>query len=260
MTTRTHVPAGAPIWMDLSTSDQDASRAFYTRLLGWQAEEPDPEFGGYLNFTLGGERVAGCLPGTPGAPTDVWTVYLATDDADKTCSLATGHGGTVITAPMDVRDLGRMAIVADPGGAPIGLWQPGAHRGLQTLAEPGHAGWFEMQTRSYDATLEFMREVFGWQTASVADSEEFRYSTGTLGGEEICGVMSAGATRPEGSTGVPEDAPAQWSVYLTVEDADRALTQAIELGASVVHQPEDTPYGRLAALKDPTGALVKLVA
>ena len=68
MTVRTAVPVGAPIWIDLSTSDQPVSRAFYTALLGWDAEEPDLELGGYLNFSLDGERVAGCVPAMPEAP------------------------------------------------------------------------------------------------------------------------------------------------------------------------------------------------
>ena len=260
MPTRESVPAGAPIWIDLTTSDQPASRAFYAELLGWESEEPDPELGGYLNFSRGGERVAGCVPTMPGAPTDVWTVYLATDDAERTCKEVTAAGGSVHAPAMAVHDLGSMAVVADPGGAGVGLWQPGSHRGLLTVAEPGHAAWFELLTRNYEATVAFYRDVFGWEIQTMADTPEFRYSVGSLGGEEQAGLMDAGDTRPEGATGVGASAPAQWTVYFAVADADRDAARAVELGASTVHPPEDSPYGRLAALTDPTGALFKLVA
>lgn len=260
MPVRTMAPAGTPVWIDLATSDLAASRAFYCELFGWDAEEPSPEMGNYFNFTRDGERVAGCMPAMPDSPADVWTVYLASEDAEKTCKAVLAAGGTVHAPAMDVEDLGRMAVVADPSGVPMGIWQPGTHPGLLTLAEPGHAAWFELLTRDHDATLGFCRDVFGWQPQPVADSEEFRYTVGHVDGVEEAGVMSAGGHRPEGSTGVDATAPAQWSVYLAVEDADRALERAVGLGASMVHPPEDSPYGRIAALTDPTGALVKIVA
>ncbi len=255
MSVRETVPPGAPIWIDLTTSDQPASRAFYAELLGWDSGEPDPELGGYSNFTLAGELVAGCVPAM-GANSDGWGVYLATEDAEKTCEQVLAAGGTVRAPAMAVRELGTMAIVADPSGASIGLWQPGTHRGLRTLGEPGHAAWFELHTAAYDTTLQFGREVFGWTTQVHADSPEFRYSTGSVDGAEVVGVMSSDGTRPEGDTG---SAAPQWSTYLQVEDLDATLTRAVALGATVVHPPHDSPWGRLVALKDPTGALVKLL-
>lgn len=259
MPTRTSAPAGAPSWIDLSTSDQAASRTFYDALFGWESEEPDPELGGYLNFTHHGERVAGCVPAMPDSPTDVWTVYLASEDAEATCRAVVEAGGTVHAPAMEVRDLGTMAVVADPSGAPVGVWQAGTHPGLLTTAEPGHAAWFELLTRDHDATLAFCGEVFGWVPEPVADEPGFRYTTGRIDGQDIVGVMSAGDHRPEGSTGVDADAPAQWSVYIAVEDVDATLAKAAELGGSIVHPPDDSPYGRLAALADPTGALVKII-
>lgn len=249
MTVRTHVPDSAPIWIDLSTSDQPASRAFYSSLFGWDAEEPDPELGGYLNFSVAGERVAGCVPAMPGGPTDTWSVYLASSDAEQTAQAALAAGGTVHAAAMQIRDLGRMAVVADPGGAGVGVWQPGKHPGLLTLGEPGRAGWFELATRDYQATMAFLREVFGWQTESVADGPDFRYSVASVHGEQVAGIADA-----------PDAPSAQWSVYFTVADTDAALARAVELGGTAVHPPEDTPYGRLARVLDPTGAPFQIVA
>lgn len=251
------VPVGAPIWIDLATSDQARSIAFYGALLDWRCEEPDPALGGYANFTKDGNRVAGCVPAMEKSP-DAWGVYLATEDAEQTCKQVLAAGGAVHAPPMPVDDLGTMAIVADPSGASIGLWQPGTHRGLPpTTAGPGHAVWFELQTTGYEQTLQLGREVFGWETTVVADAPEFRYSTAAIEGEDVVGIMSTGDARPEGPTG--GSAP-QWSVYLQVEDADEASVRAQALGATEVHPPTDTPYGRIVALTDPTGALVKLMS
>src|SRR5437899_2287158 len=131
MPTRETAPIGAPCWVDLTTSDTDRSREFYGRLFGWEAEEPAPEFGGYFNFTRNGVRVAGCMAAEPSAQmADVWSVYLTTDDARKTVDAASGNGGQVVVGAMDVGDLGTMAVVTDPAGAAIGIWQPGLHQGF----------------------------------------------------------------------------------------------------------------------------------
>lgn len=259
MPTSTTVPSGAPIWIDLATSDLAASRAFYNTLFGWESQEPDPHMGGYLNFVHHGEHVAGCMPAMPGSPSDVWTVYLASDDAESTCRDVVTAGGTVVAPAMDVRDLGRMAVVSDPSGAPIGLWQAGTHPGLITMAKPRHAAWFELLTRDHDATLGFCQKVFGWKPEAVANVPGFRYTTGRIDGQDVAGVMTTGDQRPEGSTGVAAEAPAQWSVYIAVEDTDATLARAVELGATVVHGADDSPYGRMAAFADPTGTLVKII-
>lgn len=89
MPTRDTAPIGAPCWVDLMTSDTERSRTFYCQLFGWTAEDPAEEFGGYFNFTKDGVRVAGCMSSQPGSEVpDVWSVYLATDDARKTVDAA----------------------------------------------------------------------------------------------------------------------------------------------------------------------------
>src|SRR3954449_13256516 len=77
MPKRESAPVGAPCWIELFTSDPDKSRTFYGELFGWASEEPREEFGGYINFTKDGERIAGCMKndGSTGVP-DLWSVYL----------------------------------------------------------------------------------------------------------------------------------------------------------------------------------------
>ena len=99
MPKRDAAPIGAPCWVDLFTSDPDKSRAFYGELFGWTAEDPGEEYGGYINFLKDGVPVAGCMrnDGQSGTP-DVWSVYLATDDAEATVDAAAANGGQVIVA------------------------------------------------------------------------------------------------------------------------------------------------------------------
>src|SRR3954470_7362838 len=183
---------GAPCWADLMTSDPEASRAFYGGLFGWTAEEPNEQLGGYFNFRKNDVRIAGCMASQPGAPvTDVWSVYLASEDAQKTLDTAEAEGGEVHVAPMQVQALGTMAFIADPGGAGIGVWQPGTHQGFGLVDEPGTPSWFELHTRDHDAVVRFYRTVFGWETIAVSDTEEFRYTVLQYGDKQLAGVMDA---------------------------------------------------------------------
>ncbi|MDQ1499261.1 MAG: uncharacterized protein QOD57_4967 [Actinomycetota bacterium] len=253
MPKRDSAPVGAPCWIDLFTSDPDKSRPFYSELLGWTAEAPNEAFGGYFNFTKDGVLVAGGMrnDGEAGVP-DHWNVYLAVEDAEATVAVATAHGGGVIVPPMAVADLGTMAVITDAGGAAIGLWQPGTHKGIGIIAEPGAPAWFELHTRDYDASVQFYKDVFGWDAKTMSDTPEFRYTTLGEGEGALAGLMD--------STGfLPEGVPAHWAVYLRVADTDAAVKTTVDLGGAVIMPAEDTPYGRIALVSDPTGAHFRLV-
>jgi predicted enzyme related to lactoylglutathione lyase len=253
MPTRDVAPLGAPCWIDLMTSGKAATVAFYCDLLGWEAQDGGPDYGGYVTFLRDGHPVAGCMQHGGGEePTNFWTVYLASADAAATAQAATEHGGGVFLPATPVMDLGTMAVVADPGGAGVGVWQPAAHAGFTLLGETGAPGWFELHTREYDTTVAFYRDVFGWDTHVESDVPEFRYTTLGSDGDQLAGIMDA--------SGFPADAPLGWSVYFSVADTDAALARTVELGGSVVLPAEDSPYGRLAQAADATGSLFKLVA
>ncbi len=162
------------------------------------------------------------------------------------------NGGMVMVPPMAIMDLGFMAFIADPGGAAIGLWQAATFPGTAVLGDPGTPAWFELHTRDYDAALAFYREVFGWDTRTMGDTSEFRYTTVIEGDEELAGVMDASGHLPEG-------VPSYWAVYFATDDTDATLARAVELGGAIVTPAEDTPYGRLAVATDATGTRFSLL-
>jgi predicted enzyme related to lactoylglutathione lyase len=257
MPTRDTAPTGAPCWIDLQTSDPQRARTFYTELFGWTAQESSEEFGGYFMFTADDKPVAGAMPSDEQAPiTDVWSIYLATPDAAKTLQFAADRGGQVIVEPMPVADLGTMGFLMDPGQAAIGVWQPDQFPGFLTLGEPATPAWFELLTRDYARSIEFYKDVFGWTTSVMGDTDEFRYtvSIDPAAGDEgqLAGVMDAASWLPEG-------VPSHWSVYFATEDTDLSASRVTELGGSVVEPPTDTPYGRMTRVTDPMGAHFKLI-
>ncbi len=182
-----------------------------------------------------------------------WKVYLATDDMAKTLATAEAEGARVVAPAMTVADLGTQAVLIDPTGATVGVWQPETFHGFSVLDEPGAPDWFELQTRDYAKAVAFYRSAFGWGTNTVGDSDDFRYTVmrHPSGDGELAGIMDAGAFLPEGR-------PSHWSVYFEVDAIGTTAERAVALGGSVVTPPQDTPYGQLATLTDTAGAYFKL--
>jgi predicted enzyme related to lactoylglutathione lyase len=248
MTIRTSPwPAGVPCWADLSSPDQDASKAFYSAVLGWDFPPVEGEFAEYVIGERKGAPAAGIGPKfDPSQPT-VWTLYLASDDADKTAATVTEHGGTVLVPPGDVGPMGRMFIAADPTGAVFGVWQAGTHIGASLVNEPGGITWEDLRSPDPDAARAFYTAVFGYDTEPVPMAGPDYTTFHSPGSEAPLGGMGG----QMGMTGMP----AHWLVYFSVEDADAAIAAAESHGGSAIMPPMDTPYGRMAGIADPHGAM-----
>jgi hypothetical protein len=102
------------------------------RLFGWEAENTMPPgvAGKHFMCRLRGRDVAAVASRPRSAPpVTAWTTYVWVESADETAARAGEAGGGVLVDPFDSLDGGRIAIVADPSGAAIGIWQPGTHKG-----------------------------------------------------------------------------------------------------------------------------------
>lgn len=243
-------PAGVPCWVDLTAPDVDAAKDFYADVLGWTYQDTEAEYSGYALAEVRGTAAAGIGPQPPGAPA-AWTLYLASDDADKTAAAVAEHGGTVLLPPGDVGPLGRMFIAADPTGAAFGVWQAKTHVGAGLVNEPGGLTWEDLRSTDPDTAQAFYTAVFGYRTEQLPAAGP-DYATFALAGEEaplggMGGMMGA------------EDRPAHWLVYFGVADARGAAATAQRNGGSLLADVFDTPYGRMAGLADPAGAVFWVV-
>jgi uncharacterized protein len=244
-------PPGTPMWVDLGTPDVDASISFYGELFDWNASAPVEDGGGYRFFEQDGKMVGGLAPlMAPGQP-PAWTSYVSVADSDATAANARAAGGTVLLEPTDVLDVGRVAIVADPSGAALGLWQPRRHTGAEIVNEPVSLAWNELDTRDTEAAKPFYEALFGWQ----ADTQPMggqEYTTWQLDGRPVAGMMAMPAQ-------VPAQVPSYWLAYFAVSDTDAVEAKARELGAVVLVEPRDIPAGRFAVLQDPQGAALGVI-
>ena len=241
---------GVPSWIDIGVSDFNTAAAFYSGLFGWEIPEGDEETGFYRSVTLGGQVVAGMSPMqmAPGPP--FWTTYVNVDSADDVVAKVADAGGQVLMPPMDVMAFGRMAILADPTGAAIGLWQPNQHPGADVTNEPGSYCWSELLTDDLDAATAFYAAVLGWETR--ASDGPMPYTEFQVGGRSIAGMMA----RPPM---MPAEVPNHWGVYFAVADLDASIARVGELGGSAFMGTIDTPAGRVAPVMDPTGASINLI-
>ena len=243
-----HFLNNRPAWIDLASSDPEASRNFYSRLLGWDITvSDDPQYGGYSMAQDAGVGVAGIGPKMdPNAPT-AWSLYIGTDDADALARRVTENGGSVVMAPFDVGDQGRMAVFQDPSGAFISAWQAIGMRGFVSH-QPGAFDWGELNARGVENVLPFYEKVFGWQVRTQpTEPNQPPYNEFTLEGESILGAW-------EMSPMVPENVPSYWQIYFSVADVDTAFAWAKELGATEIVAPRDMTDGRFAIMRDPQGA------
>ncbi len=254
MSERTSYEPGIPCWIDLGTPDIEAAAAFYGGLFGWSVEEGEnaEQTGGYRLATLRGKPVAGVMPLMQEGQPPAWTNYVSVADADATVARAREAGATVLAEPMDVMDLGRMAVFADPSGAVLGIWQPGTFVGAEVVNEAGALVWNELNTRDVAGGRDFYGAVFGWAF------EEREFETGTYNTIKLGDAGAGGILDITGR--VPDEVPNHWLAYFAVDDIDASLGKASDGGGEVVFGPETIgEVGRIAVLKDPFGAVFALI-
>jgi predicted enzyme related to lactoylglutathione lyase len=251
---RTQYTPGTFCWTDLMTTDQDAAKAFYGGLFGWEAVDmPVGDGISYSMQRLGGKDVAAISPqpqmqremGIP--PT--WNSYVSVESADATAERAKELGANVHAPPFDVMEAGRMAVLGDPQGAFVFLWEPRQHFGAALVNEPGALVWNELNSPDLDGSSAFYSGLFGWTIAPFEASPEPYLSIKN-------GEANNGGIRELSQPGVPP----HWLAYFGVEDIDAGLAKVEELGGAKVVGPIDIQIAKIAVVHDPQGAVFAIYA
>jgi predicted enzyme related to lactoylglutathione lyase len=243
---RTSHDPGTISWTDLETTDQDGAKAFYGALFGWEYEDmPVGEGATYSMAKLNG-RSAAAMSGQRaedaerGIPPH-WNLYVTVADVDAAAGAVAGAGGQVFAEPFDVFDAGRMAVIADPSGAALCLWQPGTNIGAEVVNVPGALTWADNATTDPSAAQAFYSDLLGWRFQSM--SEEPPYW-----------VIFNGDRNQGGITLAPAGVPPNWFPYFAVEEVEASMRAAEEGGGTPFMGPIDVPSGRFAVIQDPQGA------
>jgi predicted enzyme related to lactoylglutathione lyase len=247
----THDP-GTICWIDLASTDAAGAEQFYCELFGWTCSEPIEDAGGYRMLLHEGRQVAGLAPVWGDTDRSEWSTYIASADAEQTCAAAAASGGEVVLEAMDVLAAGRMAILRDPGGAQVSVWQPGEHAGYEVHGEPGAPVWAELMTRDLGAARGFYNAVFGW-TSQQQDRAGAPYTLWKRRERLVGGALEMDETWP--ANAVPH-----WMVHIATADCDATAERCRALGGTVWQPPTDAGAGRCAMLEDPAGAVFSVLA
>ncbi len=233
-------PHGTPIWYELMTSDPDAASAFYGHVVGWSVGS----YGGatvagpddYRIFSApDGEGVAGMMRAPEGGPAPGWYGYIGVDDVDAAAAKIAASGGAVDMPPTTLDGVGRLAMVADPGGARFYVMKgasPEPSTSFKRMA-PGHGEWNELYAADDKAALAFYADQFGWQKDGAMPMGPMgEYSFLSHDGGVIGAVMPA----------PPGERP-RWNYFFRVGPIEEAKARIEERGGSLAHGPIEVPGG-----------------
>ena len=244
---------GTPAWVDLLATDRKAAADFYGGLFAWKFRDVSGDTGDYALALLDGDPVAGIGEKPEAEPfSAMWTTYFAVTNADSAAIRISAAGGLLSMDPIVVTDgvtrLGRLSIAADPAGAIFGVWEAGSQPGAVRINEPGSLAWSEAMSHNATVVRRFYRAVFNWGYDQIGDGVTFDYTTASVAGRAVCGVMQ-----------IPQGTQAQltshWLTYFAVADTDAAAERVLELGGEVVSEPRDSQHGRFSLVQDPQGAM-----
>ncbi len=258
-----HAP-GTFCWVELATENAEASKSFYSELLGWTwTNNPMGDTIVYTMLRKDDRLVGGLFQIDEGMVAQGmrphWVCNIATDDVEVATARVREAGGKVIYEPFDVLTAGnrlalagRASVVADPTGATFGIWEAGGHIGAGLIQEPGSLGWNELYTTDTDAANAFYSSVFGWSRSihqvgpEAEDYHEFK-----LGYANVAGMVQIKPSWGE--------VPSNWGVYFCAEDVSASYQKAQDLGAEVVVPVLEESGVRFCYLSDPQGVFFGLM-
>lgn len=228
---------GRPCWVDVTvatTEERHALMRFWGSLFDWTYEEGGEETGHYTIASHDGHPVMGFGQGEGGA--GEMTTYFATDDVAATVERATSLGGTVGFGPMDVTDVGKMAIVVDPTGAHHGLWQPGTFAGFGEAYEVGTPGWFDHASGDPAAAAAYYAALTGYSATPMQGS------TILADGDQWFASVS------------PNPLPArkpQWSALYITDSLERVRETVTRAGGKVAIAEMPVPGSAITVFTEP---------
>jgi predicted enzyme related to lactoylglutathione lyase len=262
--TATAPPAGAAsgpgyhpgkfVWQDLVTRDPAAARRFYGALLDWTFQDTTRNGRPYAVARVGGEPVAGIIANPD--PTDepaLWLSYLSVPNVDEAVAQVTAAGGQTLYAPRDLADIARVAVVADPQGAALGLLRlRNGDPDDGPSPERGHVFWMEYVAADAAAALDFYSTLIGYEARLQETENGVDYHVLRRDGRSRAGLFQ-----------IPKDADENvdpnWLPYVLVDDPGALAQRAESLGGTVILAPDPgIRGGTLAIVADPTGGALAL--
>jgi predicted enzyme related to lactoylglutathione lyase len=244
------------------TPDPDGAKVFYDQVVGWNIGEPMP---GPMDYRMIGRADGGNAGGVLRLTSDmashgakpIWLGYIHVRDIDAAVAATEKAGGQVYMGASDIPEVGRIAMVTDPQGAPFYLMtptppadKPDAKSDVFAPNELGRCAWNELATSDQKAALDFYTAQFGWTAGDIMPMGDMGDYQFIMQDDVMIGAIM---------TRAPEN-PVRWRFYFRVADVDAAKAAAERGGGTIIHGPQEVPGGdRVLIGRDPQGAEFALV-
>jgi len=247
---------GRFVWYELMTTDLAAARAFYSKVVGWEPKDGQMPGMEYWLFNMGEKQMAGlmALPEEArnmGSPPS-WIGYVGVENVDASAEKAKASGGKGYVEPTDIPNVGRFAVLADPTGAVISLFNAAGSDQMSPLSQedPGGVGWHELYSGDQNAAWPFYEGLFGWEKKDSMDMGPMgTYLIFGVGDQQIGGMMNKPAEVPM----------SYWNYYFNVGNIDEAAERVKSAGGTILNGPTDVPGGGwIIQAMDPQGAAFSL--
>jgi uncharacterized protein len=242
------------VWYELMTTDVTAASGFYTEVLGWNARDASTPNLPYTLFGSEDVEIAGLMALPPEATTNGatprWLGYVGVDDVDRLATQIKRSGGTIYVPPTDT-NIGRIAVVADPGMAALALINrtESGEPDQAAIEQAGRVGWHELFAIDPNRAFGFYQELFGWQSVDSEIGAAHSYRLFAAGGEPIGGMFTKGEAEPSSF----------WLYYFNTTDIDEAMRRVRRAGGRVFEGPIEVPGDTwVARCADPQGATFAL--
>lgn len=244
---------GPFIWYEYTAASPEQAGAFYSAVMNWDIGTIGIPGMDYAVLQAPDGGVGGLVPLQPGGRPG-WTGIVQVANVDETARLFETLGGNVIVPGLDIPNIGRYAVLADPDGAQIAVMTPDSQErwSQESMARPGHAGWHELFARDGQKAFEFYHRVFGWSRSTAMDMGPMgTYQLFAQDGHDIGGMM----------TMTPQMPMPLWNFYFQVEGVDAAASRATAVGASLLNGPHQVPGGGwVVQFADPEGQLFSVLS
>lgn len=241
---------GKVIWHDLLTEDPAAARRFYGDLFGWHFRQVGLGLG--QNYTViehNGRVIGGLVDGrriSRNVNVSRWIPVLSVADMAVAIAATEAAGGTVFQTPLVIPQRGTVAVIGDPQGAVLTLFESRDGDPADRVPETGDWLWNEIWSSDPDATLAFYGSLVPtYETDDADDARGDTYRYLSADGVPRVGVLANPVA------GIADT----WVAYVRVPDPAATAAAAEALGGEVLLPAQRDPRGgEIAILNDPTGA------
>jgi predicted enzyme related to lactoylglutathione lyase len=242
------------VWYELTATDVEAAKAFYSAVVGWKTAETSAGPAGYTLFVAGDTPAAGLTKLPEALRTRIlpqWSGYVGVEDVDAAAARVKQLGGTLYIPPTDLPNSSRFSVIADPQMAMLALVKGQARQDESGQpGTPGRIAWHELLTSDLDKAFAFYGALFGWKKAHARSGPDGTYQNFAIGKETVGGMGLK-----------PADCPRPlWFYYINVAGVEAAAKRVRSHGGRVLDGPIAVPGGAwVAHCRDPQGVPFSLI-